>query len=73
MSIDDYFLGNFTVLKKNTSKYQNDKVLVFRVVLANPLTSKDILNDILQEQCELANESKQYLPELLALTAEITA
>jgi len=54
-------------------KYQNDKVLVFRVVLANPLTSKDILNDILQEQCELANESKQYLPELLALTAEITA
>ena len=48
-------------------RYQNEKILVFRVVLANPLTSNDILNDILAEQVELANESQQYLPQLLSL------
>lgn len=49
-------------------KYQGDKVLVFRVVLANPLTSNDILHDILAEQVELAQESHRYLPQLLAMT-----
>lgn len=47
-------------------RYQGKKVLVFRVVLANPLTTNDILNDVLEEQCELAKESQQYLPQLLA-------
>lgn len=54
------------------SRYQGKKVLVFRVVLANPLTTKEILNDILAEQCELASESKQYLPELLAQVAKVS-
>ncbi|WP_068547785.1 pyridoxal-dependent aspartate 1-decarboxylase PanP [Thalassotalea crassostreae] len=46
--------------------YQGRKVLVFRVVLANPLTTTDILQEILQEQKQLASESLQFLPELLA-------
>ena len=48
------------------AKYDGRKVLVFRVVLANPLTSNEILHDILAEQCQLAQESEQYLPQLLA-------
>lgn len=47
------------------AKYRDRKVLVFRVVLANPLTSKKILQAILEEQCQLASESQQYLPEIL--------
>lgn len=50
------------------SRYQGNKILVFRVVLANPLTSKEILSEILEEQCELALESQKYLPELLAVS-----
>lgn len=49
-------------------KYQGRKTLVFRVVLANPLTSNEILADILEEQCQIAQESERYLPELLAYT-----
>jgi len=51
------------------ARYGGEKVIVFRVVLANPLTSKAILNDILSEQCLLAQESEQYLPQLLALSS----
>jgi glutamate decarboxylase len=47
------------------SRYQGNKILVFRVVLANPLTSKDILQSILDEQCILAKENKTFLPDLL--------
>ncbi|NQZ80861.1 MAG: putative pyridoxal-dependent aspartate 1-decarboxylase [Colwellia sp.] len=49
-------------------RYQGHKILVFRVVLANPLTSKDILLDVLAEQIELAKESETFLPKLLAMT-----
>jgi glutamate decarboxylase len=47
--------------------YQYQKTLVFRVVLANPLTSKTMLADILSEQMQLAGESKSCLPQLLAM------
>jgi len=47
------------------SRYGGEKVIVFRVVLANPLTTKEILQDILEQQCELAQESENFLPELL--------
>jgi glutamate decarboxylase len=47
--------------------YQHQKTLVFRVVLANPLTSKAMLADILSEQIQLAGESKVCLPQLLAM------
>lgn len=48
------------------ARYGFDKVIVFRVVLANPLTSKENLHDILAEQCQLAQESENILPQLLA-------
>ncbi|WP_057830480.1 pyridoxal-dependent aspartate 1-decarboxylase PanP [Colwellia sp. TT2012] len=48
-------------------KYGGEKVIVFRVVLANPLTTKEILQDILEQQCQLALESENFLPELLQI------
>lgn len=49
------------------SQYHMEKVLVFRVVLANPLTSHEILQDILIEQRAIAKESRRYIPHLMAL------
>ena len=49
------------------SRYGGEKVIVFRVVLANPLTTKEILQGILQQQCLLAKESENFLPTLLAM------
>lgn len=49
------------------ARYGGEKMIVFRVVLANPLTSKNILHDILAEQCKLAEESETFLPQLLAM------
>ena len=49
------------------ARYGGEKVIVFRVVLANPLTSKENLQDILAEQCLLAQESEVLLPKLLNL------
>ncbi|GHG04531.1 pyridoxal-dependent aspartate 1-decarboxylase PanP [Thalassotalea marina] len=51
-------------------KYQGRKTLVFRVVLANPLTSDDILQDVLSEQAELALESQRFLPKLFKLVQQ---
>jgi len=48
------------------SRYGGEKMIVFRVVLANPLTSKENLHDILAEQSILAQESEKLLPQLLA-------
>ncbi len=47
-------------------RYNDEKIIVFRVVLANPLTSKENLQDILAEQCVLAQESENFLPQLLS-------
>jgi len=51
-------------------RYQGRKTIVFRVVLANPLTSNEILKDVLLEQLELAQESETFLPKLLSLVEE---
>jgi aspartate 1-decarboxylase len=48
-------------------RYKGRKTIVFRVVLANPLTSKEILHDVLKEQAELAKESHTFLPQLLVM------
>jgi glutamate decarboxylase len=48
-------------------RYQGRKTIVFRVVLANPLTSNDILRNVLLEQIELAQESETFLPRLKVL------
>jgi glutamate decarboxylase len=47
------------------ARYGGEKIIVFRVVLANPLTSIENLNDILNEQCLLAKESEILLPQLI--------
>jgi putative pyridoxal-dependent aspartate 1-decarboxylase len=45
--------------------YGGQTITVFRTVLANPLTTHDILKDILQEQREIAKESWRSLPAIL--------
>ncbi len=49
------------------ARYGGAKILVFRVVLANPLTHKAILSDVLEEQITLAQESETFLPKLLVI------
>jgi glutamate decarboxylase len=53
------------------SRYGGEKIIVFRVVLANPLTTKEILNDILEQQCQLAQESENFLPQLLNMAETV--
>ncbi|MCL2913209.1 putative pyridoxal-dependent aspartate 1-decarboxylase [Shewanella corallii] len=47
--------------------YPDRKTTVFRVVLANPLTTEAILEEVLAEQGEIAARSRQNLTKLLAL------
>ncbi|EAS45078.1 putative pyridoxal-dependent aspartate 1-decarboxylase [Photobacterium profundum] len=54
-------------------KWDHKITTVFRVVLANPLTTDDILQDVLIEQKELAKESVHSLPRLIHLTKRILA
>ena len=35
-------------------RYRGDRITVFRVVLANPLTTEKILSSVLEEQCDMA-------------------
>ncbi|WP_119394379.1 pyridoxal-dependent aspartate 1-decarboxylase PanP [Salinibius halmophilus] len=46
--------------------YDNEATVVFRVVLANPLTTKQILQDILAEQREIAQKDPLY-KQILAI------
>ncbi|AVV82919.1 glutamate decarboxylase [Shewanella putrefaciens] len=39
-------------------------------MLANPLTSHEILNQVLVEQSEIAALDKEFLPALMAMVAE---
>ncbi len=54
-------------------RYLRHETAVFRVVLANPLTTDQILHDVLDEQVELAKRDKEFLPKLLNLTKDILA
>jgi glutamate decarboxylase len=45
------------------TRYHGDTITVFRVVLANPLTTEAILNAVLDEQCEIAQ--RDGIPPLL--------
>jgi glutamate decarboxylase len=38
-------------------RYKGDTITVFRVVMANPLTTEEILAAVLDEQCELATQT----------------
>ena len=51
------------------ARYSHFPCIVFRVVLANPLTTPDILMDILDEQKELAQESG--IAEEMAIVKEL--
>lgn len=50
----------------NVSRYQNQLVTVFRVVLANPLTTHTVLDSVLEEQLELVGS-----PELTEILTQI--
>lgn len=52
-------------------KYAKRPTVVFRVVLANPLTSDEILRRILAEEREIAVTSTISLPQLIALSENI--
>lgn len=52
------------------ARYQRQDTVVFRVVLANPLTTDQILHDVLDEQMELAARDKEFLPKMLQLARE---
>lgn len=55
------------------AKYQRQETIVFRVVLANPLTTEQILHDVLVEQDQLAQLDKEFYPKLLQLAKELAA
>lgn len=46
--------------------HKGQTITVFRCVLANPLTTKEILHEILEEQKAIARESWRSLPAILA-------
>ncbi|SUI60233.1 L-2,4-diaminobutyrate decarboxylase [Shewanella putrefaciens] len=52
------------------ARYFRQATVVFRVVLANPLTSNEILNQVLVEQSEIAALDKEFLPALMAMVAQ---
>ncbi len=52
------------------ARYQRQDTVVFRVVLANPLTTDQILHEVLDEQIELASHDKEFLPKLLQLAKD---
>jgi glutamate decarboxylase len=47
-------------------RYNGDTITVFRVVMANPLTTEEILAAVLDEQCEIATQT-----DIQALLAQI--
>ena len=53
-------------------RYRGDRITVFRVVLANPLTTDGILSSVIDEQCEMAGqeENRVLLDQIQALCAE---
>ena len=51
------------------TRYQRQAIIVFRVVLANPLTTKTILSEVLKEQREIASTLTQSVNKLHKLTA----
>ena len=52
-------------------KWQRKATTVFRVVLANPLTTTEILENVLIEQQQLAQQSTISLPKIIKLTEKI--
>ena len=53
------------------ARYNRQETIVFRVVLANPLTTEQILHDVLVEQDQIAQLDKEFYPKLLQLAKEL--
>lgn len=49
------------------ARYGNETITVFRVVLANPLTTEEILDAVLEEQCAIVQQSEEIQPLLKQL------
>lgn len=56
-----------TRINPENQQLMDIKAVVFRVVLANPLTSHEILQQVLAEQTVIASQEQVFLPQLLAL------
>lgn len=56
------------------SRYHGDTITVFRVVMANPLTTEDMLAAVLNEQCEIAAQTdiQALLEQIMELAPEQT-
>lgn len=54
-------------------KWDRKLTTVFRVVLANPLTTEAILQDVLEEQTQIAQESEKSYPLIMSMTESILA
>jgi glutamate decarboxylase len=57
----------------NPHKYNEQTITVFRVVLANPLTTNDIMHEILMEQKNIASNSKKINNQLAKLLQKLAA
>ncbi|WP_282064217.1 pyridoxal-dependent aspartate 1-decarboxylase PanP [Vibrio rotiferianus] len=55
----------------NPEKWQRMNTIVFRVVLANPLTSRDILSSVLDEQREIATQAPTLTGKIQELVDKI--
>ncbi|RJX64838.1 putative pyridoxal-dependent aspartate 1-decarboxylase [Vibrio sinensis] len=57
----------------NPARWNNLNTIVFRVVLANPLTTCDILQSVLEEQRQIILSAPKLMGRIEALTKEINA
>ena len=59
-----------TRINPENAQMMDIKAVVFRVVLANPLTTPEILQQVLAEQTVIASQEQHFLPQLLTLVAQ---
>ncbi|EJG0721856.1 putative pyridoxal-dependent aspartate 1-decarboxylase [Vibrio parahaemolyticus] len=55
----------------NPDQWQRMNTIVFRVVLANPLTTRDILSSVLDEQREIAKQAPSLTAKIEEMTSDI--
>ncbi|ELA6793548.1 putative pyridoxal-dependent aspartate 1-decarboxylase [Vibrio alginolyticus] len=55
----------------NPDQWQRMNTIVFRVVLANPLTTKEILSSVLDEQREIAKQAPNLMKRIQQLIVDI--
>ncbi|NMT17604.1 putative pyridoxal-dependent aspartate 1-decarboxylase, partial [Vibrio parahaemolyticus] len=55
----------------NPDQWQRMNTIVFRVVLANPLTTNEILSSVLDEQREIAKQAPNLMKRIQQLVVDI--